>query len=223
MNKATLLHLVLMLHLCCCLYSLVLIFTFFFLTTGPRGSHRFQSPNQRRPRRRRDQRCIFLHLCACLTEMFASIAVLYNRDNEPPPVWRCKAGKPPPPMPPAPFLTDDNAVTDVVRTGKRTGGCRQDPVGVAGAVFGSAASSSSQKLRVPRKKDLVRANKEAAARVVPLADRPKRVSKTIPRPGSSRSGKPRPNAAARDLGSTARPLPHTGRGMWAGGDRPDGR
>jgi len=35
MNKATLLHLVLMLHtLCCCLYSLVLIFTFFFLTTG---------------------------------------------------------------------------------------------------------------------------------------------------------------------------------------------
>ena len=145
--------------------------------------------------------------------------VLYNRDNKPAPVWKCKPGQAPPPAPPAPFLTDDNATDDVVRLGKRSGIAKADPIGVAGAVFGGIAPPTACLAKPRKKKNLVKANIEAAKRVVPIADRPKVVSRTISRRASSRQGD-------RDKGTTARPLPHTGRGMWQGqlnGEAGDGR
>ena len=79
--------------------------------------------------------------------------------------------------------------------------------GVADVVFGGPPKDIPPRLKPKKELNRVQLNKAAAARVVPIAERPRKVSGRDRRDGSR-------SAAGSDRGRTARPLPHTGRGLW---------
>lgn len=148
--------------------------------------------------------------------------VLAPKDGKRAPVWRGKPGdradaKPGVP----PFLTDFNAIDNQAPVEIKGGNRITDPQGgVGGVVFGGAPEQKPSK--GPKKeKDLVKRNKELASRIPENKGRVVAPSRSRSRPGRSgcSAGRVSSYRSSSSRGNTARPLPHTGKGLWVPDDQ----